>query len=95
MIFLDARLETVQAADTLHPGRDVIVIPYGIVAAVRADDLKHAGVDALRLALDDATSLQRRSTIDWSSRDAMLAVMADSPQVRHSQGLPCWSSCAR
>src|SRR6266568_983448 len=53
LILPDARLEPVPAADALQPGRNVMVIPKRIVATIPADDLKHAGVDAFRLALDN------------------------------------------
>ncbi len=46
---LPAQRNRIRPADPLKPARDLAVIQVGIVTAVAADDLEHAGVTAIRM----------------------------------------------
>ena len=46
---LPAQGNRIRPTDPLKPGRDLAVIQVGIVTAVAADDLQHAGVTAIRM----------------------------------------------
>ena len=50
-------MQLVRPAEPLKPCRDLGVVKVGIVAAVAADDLEHAGVAAFAAALNDADRL--------------------------------------
>ena len=52
-----ARLQRAGPAEPLKPGRDLRVIQIGMVPAVAADQLKHAGVAAFDTALNDTGRL--------------------------------------
>jgi hypothetical protein len=50
-------VQLVRPAEPLKPCRDLGVVKVGIVAAIAADDLEHAGVAAFAAALNDAGRL--------------------------------------
>ena len=50
LILRDAGIEQIRATKALQPGRDVLVVPPGIVTAGTADDLNGVGVPAVQIA---------------------------------------------
>src|SRR6266568_5844343 len=50
----EALAQRVRPAEPLTPGRDLGGVQIGIVAAVAADDLEHAGIAAFHSALNNA-----------------------------------------
>ena len=53
----EGRLQRSRPAKPLKPGRDLRVIQVRMIAAARADDLKHVGVAAFEPAIQDVDRL--------------------------------------